>query len=482
MATYDSRRAAFRHYREKAYQYPRKAFHYVFNASSFVGNGLIALVLTYFLKIPDAAPESTFVLFLLILSVGLWLTEAIPPFAVGIFIIAYLVFVLGSDYFLENPMDANRYVSTWTSNVIWLLLGGFFLAEGMQRVEIDKALFRFTVKRFGSHPTRLLFGLMMMTALASMVMSNTATTAMMITSILPLARSLGKEAPMTKSLLIGIPAAASVGGLGTIIGSTPNAIAVGALEGAGIKIEFLTWMAFGFPLAIFLVWSFWLFLSKRYVPKVKELDLSFMNHEGHEHKVGKRDRNLVIFTLFFTVLLWSTESIHGIPLAATSAVPIVILTLTRIIGADEVRALPWDTLMLVAGGLALGRAIVDVGLADQFVTGLESINLPLWVLAVLFGYLTLALSNVMSNTAATSILVPIALGLTGAFQISVPLIVALCASCALFLPVSTPPNAIAYSTNLLQQKDFRISGGYYTVVGPLIIFPLAILVAYFISS
>jgi len=184
---------------------------------------VIALGIAYFIDIPDAPPEMNYVLFLLILAIGLWLTEAIPPFAVGIFIIAYLVFVLGSDYFLEEPMNVDPYVGTWTSSVIWLLLGGFFLAEGMQRVQLDKSLFRFTVKRFGSKPKSLLFGLMMMTALASMVMSNTATAAMMITSILPLARSLGKEAPMTKSLLIGIPTAASVGGLGTIIGSTPTA-------------------------------------------------------------------------------------------------------------------------------------------------------------------------------------------------------------------------------------------------------------------
>lgn len=475
MGTYDSRRAAFRHYR-------KKAFHYLFDTSGFIGNVLIALGLTYLINIPDAAPEMYYVLFLLILSIGLWLTEAIPPFAVGIFIIAYLVFVLGSDYFLEVPMDAQQYVSTWTSNVIWLLLGGFFLAEGMQRVELDKVLFRFTVRRFGSNPTRLLFGLMMMTALASMVMSNTATTAMMITSILPLARSLGKDSPMTKSLLIGIPAAASVGGLGTIIGSTPNAIAVGALEGAGIKIEFLTWMAFGFPLAMFLVWSFWMYLSKRFVPDVAHIDLSFMEQEDAEHKVKTKERNIVIFTLCLTVLLWSTEALHGIPLAATSAVPIVILTLTRIISAVEVRALPWDTLMLVAGGLALGLAIVDVGLADKFVDVLESLNMPLWVLAVIFGYLSLALSNVMSNTAATSILVPIALGFSGTFQLSVPLIVALCASCALFLPVSTPPNAIAYSTNMLQQKDFRISGVYFFAIAPVIIFPLSLLVAYVIGN
>jgi len=473
MATYDSRRAAFRHYQ-------KKAFKHLFNTSTFLGNVIIALGILYFIEFPDAPPEMNYVLFLLILAVGLWLTEAIPPFAVGIFVIAYLVFVLGSDYFLSEPMNVDPYVGTWTSSVIWLLLGGFFLAEGMQRVELDKALFRFTVKRFGSKPTKLLFGLMMMTALASMVMSNTATTAMMITSILPLARSLGKEAPMSKSLLIGIPAAASVGGLGTIIGSTPNAIAVGALEAAGIKIEFLTWMAFGFPVALLLVWSFWGYLSRKYVPQVKELDLSFMNEEK-ESSATKHDRNIVLVTLGITVLLWSTEALHGIPLAATSAFPIVILTLTRIISAEEVRALPWDTLMLVAGGLALGRAIVDVGLADRFIGGIETLNMPLILLAVLFGYLTLGLSNVMSNTAASSILIPIALGLSGMYQVSVPLIVALSASCALFLPVSTPPNAIAYSTKLLEQKDFRISGGYFAVFAPILIFPLAFLVAYLLT-
>jgi sodium-dependent dicarboxylate transporter 2/3/5 len=136
--------------------------------------------------------------------------------------------------------------------------------------------------------------------------------------------------------------------------------------------------------------------------------------------------------------------------------------------------------MLVAGGLALGRAIVDVGLAATFVEVIESWNLPMLVLAALFGYFTLAMSNVMSNTAASSILIPISLGLAGLFQVSVPLSVALCASCALLLPVSTPPNAIAYSTNLLEQKDFRISGLYFAVVAPLLIFPVSILVAYFV--
>lgn len=473
MADSDSRRAAFRHYRSKVVRT-------VFSTSTFLGNVVIAFVLSYFIDIPFATPAMEYVFFLLILAVGLWVTEAIPPFAVGIFIIAFLVFTLGSEYFMEVPMDPGRYVGTWTSDVIWLLLGGFFLAEAMHQVQLDRTLFLFTIKRFGKDPNRLLLGLMMMTAVASMVMSNTATATMMISSILPLAKRLGKSAPMTRSLLIGIPAAASVGGIGTIIGSTPNAIAVGALASVGINISFLTWMMFGVPLAFLLVWSFWYFLRKRYPPEVTSLDLTFLETEQRE-RVPKRQKRIVIGTLAGTILLWSTEGLHGIPLAASSALPIVILTLTRIISADEVRKLPWDTLMLVAGGLALGRAIVDVGLAVIFIETIETLNLPILVLALLFGYITLAMSNVMSNTAAASILIPISLGLVGIYQISVPVSVALCAACALLLPVSTPPNAIAYSTNLLDQKDFRISGLYFIAVGPVVIFPISLLVGYLLG-
>ena len=473
MGSSDSRRSAFKYYRDQT-------LGRLFNTSTFLGNVVIAFLVTYFIPFEDATPAMDSVLFLTVLALGLWITEAIPPFAVGIFIIGYLVFTLGSDYFLETPMPISGYVGAWTSDVIWLLLGGFFLAEGMKRVELDRTLFRFTVRRFGTKPKRLLYGLMMMTAVASMFMSNTATAAMMIGSIMPLVSKLGKGNPFTRSLLIGIPAAASVGGIGTIIGSTPNAIAVGALETIGVKITFLTWMVFGIPLALFLVWSFWKYLSSKNIADVVDLDLSFLDEEP-EHLVPVQEKWIVIMTLFFTVLLWSTESLHGIPLAATSAVPIVVLTLTSIISADQVRGLPWDTLMLVAGGLALGLAIVDVGLADKFIVMLNSFNFPLLLLAIIFGYLTLGMSNVMSNTAAAAILIPITLGLPGIFQVSVPLIIALSASCALFLPVSTPPNAIAYSTKLVDQKDFRIGGIYFAGIAPIFIFPLGILVAYLLS-
>lgn len=377
-----------------------------------------------------------------------------------------MVFVFGTDYFFTTQYDVDRYVGTWTSGVIWLLLGGFFLAEGMKAVKLDVYLFRFTIKRFGTSSRGLLMGMMFTTGIASMIMSNTATTAMMIASIIPLVNSLGKEKPLSKALLVGIPASASIGGIGTIIGSTPNAIAVGALEGIGVKITFLEWMAVGAPIALILIWSLWKYLVYKLKITARVIDTTFIQKEKAD--VNMTQRRIVVFTTLFTVLLWITEPLHHIPLAGTSAFPIVVLTLTRVLSSTDVRALPWDTLMLVAGGLALGLALVDFKLTTKFMNMLLSYNLPEFGLLGLFVIFSILLSNIMSNTAASSILIPLGLSLGGWYNTAAPLLIAICASCALFLPVSTPPNAIAYATDLLKQKDFRLSGVFVGILGPIV--------------
>lgn len=455
----DSRNAATKIYK-------KLKLDWVFNTSTFTGNFIIALAISYFFSSLGFGNDVNYVFFITILAIGLWITEAIPPFAVGIFIIAMLVFGFGSDYIISESSPIDKYVSTWTSNVIWLLLGGFFLAKGMSIVELDRALFKFTINRFGNKPEKLLLGLMFTTAFASMVMSNTATTAMMISSIVPLVRILGKESPYSKALLIGIPAAASVGGIGTIIGSTPNAIAVGALQEIGFQITFIEWMAFGFPTAIVMVYLFWLFLKKRFDFSEVELDTSSLTKQ--DSKINKPKRVAVIFTLIVTILLWLTEPIHEVPIAATSAVPIVLLTLTQVVNAEQVRSLPWDTLMLVAGGLAMGIAIVDVGLADIIMNFVLEKSLPILVIAIIFSLVGVLTSNVMSNTAASSILIPLSIALPGSFGIATPVIVAICCSSALLLPVSTPSNAISYATGLIEQKDFYPGGLFFIVIAPIL--------------
>ncbi len=199
---------------------------------------VMALGLTFLLKEPGFTDSQVYVLFLLFFAIGLWLTEAIPPFAVSLFIIAFLIFALGNKYFNSQPEDIAKYVNTFSSSVIWLLLGGFFLAAAMTKTKLDETLFRITLKISGTNPRNLLIGLMFTTMVASMLMSNTATTAMVIAAVMPLLASLGKKSGFAKALLLGIPIAASTGGMGTIIGTPPNAIAAGALANAGISHRF----------------------------------------------------------------------------------------------------------------------------------------------------------------------------------------------------------------------------------------------------
>lgn len=428
----------------------------------------LSSVISFYLIGSSITPAQQYILFMLLSAMGLWLSEAIPPFAVGILIIGFLVFTQGSERLVEDPVDVQRYVNTWSAPVIWLMLGGFFLAEGMKKTRLDAALFRLTLKYFGNQPKRILLGMMLTTSLASMLMSNTATAAMMLASILPLIKKNGAQHPLSFGLLVGIPAAASVGGMGTIIGSPPNAIAVGALSAMGIEISFLDWMYFGVPVALLLCLSFW-FLLQRKIANTTQVDLSFAEQSAPLNKQETQQRYIVLFVLFLTVGLWMTTPLHGIPVAMVSGIPIVLLTISSIIWAKDVRSLPWDTLMLVAGGLALGMAMVDTGLAALIVDQLE-FGSNLWLLLPLFGLLTMILSNVMSNTATSTILIPIALLMVAgnpSHMLLIALVIALSASCALFLPVSTPPNAIAFSTGFIQQKDFRLGGWFIGFSGPL---------------
>lgn len=453
----DSRRSAIQIYRQL-----KNAW--ILHTSTFIGNSVLALLATYFFSKLNYSPEVNYVFLLSFLSIGLWITEAIPPFAVGILIVCLLLAGFGTDYIFPQTKPVDKYIQTWTSHVIWLLMGGFFLAEGMKQVGLDRALFQWTLKRFGKQANKLLLGLMLVTAIASMVMSNTATTAMMLSSLMPLIHVLGKESKLSKAILVGIPAAATVGGLGTIIGSTPNAIAVGALESSGITIGFLEWMSFGVPLACLLVYAFYKILSKDLAKeeiKTESIPPGFDNPDPTKKRA-------VIVTLIITISLWMTEPLHGIPIAATAGVPILLLTLTQVIQAEHVRQLPWDTLMLVAGGLALGIALVDVGLAQLLMN--EILLLPLnglW-LSLLFAFLAVGISNLMSNTAAAAILMPLAISLPAPYQITAPILVAISCSCALLLPVSTPANAVAYATGYLDQKDFRKGGLFFLAAGPLL--------------
>jgi di/tricarboxylate transporter len=349
---------------------------------SFIG----ALILTFLLKEPSFTITQVYVLFLLFFAMGLWFSEAVPPFAVSIFIIAYLVFMLGNKTLNPTAENIDQYVSTFSSSIIWLMLGGFFLAAAMTKTKLDQALFKFTLKVAGTKPRKLLIGLMLTTMIASMLMSNTAATA--------------------------------------------------------------------------------------------AISLAFLQDEQIEtSRTEKTQRVIVLIVIIVTVLLWLTTTIHGIKVAAVSAVPLVFLTLTGILKNKDVQGLPWDTLLLVAGGLSLGMALQNSGLLEHYAAQMQSMKVHYIILIVILAYMTMIFSNVMSNTATSTVLIPLGIAILVGFETQISVVIGLAASTALFLPVSTPPNAISYSTGMLQVSDFRIGGVVVGLLGPL----LAILWVLFVA-
>jgi len=292
---------------------------------------------------------------------------------------------------------------------------------------------------------------------------------MVLAAVMPLLVSLGKKSGFAKALLLGIPIAAATGGMGTIIGTPPNAIAVGALENEGIIIDFIDWMKFGVPLAFVLTAVSCFVLIRIFLKDKTPLSLDFLENQSSEMSCEALwKRRTVMVIIIVTVGLWLTTSLHGITTAAICAIPLVLLTLTRILEGKDVQALPWDTLLLVAGGLSLGVALEQTGLLNLYASRMMTIEINSIVLIAILAFFTMIVSNIMSNSAASTVMIPLGIAILPEMKAEVALIIAFAASSAMFLPVSTPPNAMAYSTGLLEQKDFRIGGALVGLLGPVL--------------
>ena len=461
----DSRAAANRYIKKVKWPVTR-------NLTLLVLTILGSIGLVYFLAPADLPTSARHALFILIVASALWISEAIPPFAVSFLIIGLAVFFLESAGPLDITEDWEKYVNTWSSPVIWILLGGFILAMGAQITKFDRKFSAFILRQFGGRPYRLLLGIMLTTGVLSMFISNTATTAMMLTIVMPFSKKYGKQEPIIKAMMLGIAAAATTGGIGTVIGSSPNAIALGILQAAGYEFTFIDWMLPGIPTALTLILLSWFILTKAYKTDLQQLDI-VIEEEATAGELSDRNttenRVIVVGTFILTIGLWMTSTVHMIPVAVISLIPIVMFTATGIIQSEEIKWIPWDTLILVAGGLTLGIAINDSGLADWMVEKVPAFSNPI-ITVLMMAFITSLVSNIMSNTAAASILIPL-----GGILVSPPyvllMVVALgfAASTALLLPISTPPNALVFSTKLIQQADFRLLGLFITAVSPFLI-------------
>lgn len=430
---------------------------------------LVAFLVPLLVDVPGLAPPGERMLAIFLMAIVLFVTEAIPLVATAVLIIFLEVLLLTEQALvpLTEPAGSSRdFWATLADPVIILFLGGFLIADGAAKYALDRNLAAVILTPFQGDARRALLALILMTAALSMFMSNTATTATMFAVLLPVLAGLPSPATRT-GFALAVPVAANVGGIGTPVGSPPNAIALGALAAQGESISFVSWMAATIPLVLLLLLLAWAYLGWRYVPARTPLRLDLSSSFD-------RSPAAVVFyvTAGATVLLWLTEALHGIPSTTVGFLPVVVLLATTVMTGDDLRALQWPVLWLVAGGIALGHGVASSGL-DEWLIGLVdwSVLAPAMLLLVLAG-VALLLSAVISNSAMANLLVPIALALAGTLGMDlavVAVVVAVACGLGMFLPVSTPPNAIAYATGTVTTAQMAVAGTVVGVTGTVIL-------------
>lgn len=402
-----------------------------------------------------------------------WLTECIPAWATSLAIMMIMCVTVSENSFtifkgdgIGELLKSKAIMASFADPIIMLFLAGFILAIAASKSGLDTLLARNMIRPFGKKSENVLLGFLFITGIFSMFISNTATAALMLTFLAPVFAALPANGKGRIALTMSIPLAANLGGMGTPIGTPPNMIALKFLndpEGLNLGISFGQWMMIMTPLVIILLLICWRILLYFFPFSKKTIEL---NIDGEVHKGWRM--YIVIATFIITILLWIIpEKFTGINTNIVAMIPMGVFAITGVISAKDLQQIDWSVIWMVAGGFALGLGMNSSGLAD---VAIESIPFGNWspiMILIVSGLICYFLSNFISNTATAALLMPILavvcramgdkLGVIGGTS-TILLGVAIAASSAMCLPISTPPNAIAYSTGLIQQKDMLKTG------------------------
>ena len=413
---------------------------------------------------------------IVLLGGGLWITEAVPAFAVALLIIGLQIVTLGRPggplLAADDAKGWEMFVRPWASPPMWLFFGGLVLAAAATRTGVDRHLAGRVMRWSGGRAQMLLPAMMGLAFVLSMFISNTATTALLLVMLRPALNSLPTGSHTARSLLLGLAVAANLGGMGTLIGSPPNAIAAALLEGEA-PLDFLHWMFMALPPALVLVVLSWLLMSWRMAGTCAELPADLPEAEIAVEPVKRWQRLATAVIFVLTLVLWMSGEWHGIPTGVVSFVPIVALSIIGVMRREDIKSIEWDVLILLAGGLSLGVGIEASGLARWLASGVGALGMPPWAAGLALAWVAALVSNLMSNTAAANILLPVTLviaGATGQDAAALVIPVALSCSVAMALPISTPPNALVYASGRLRSLDYLPTGLLMFLLGP----PLAV--------
>jgi sodium-dependent dicarboxylate transporter 2/3/5 len=412
------------------------------------GVALALGALVYLVPIPGIPDPAKRCLAIIAVASCLWVTEAIPLFATSFFI------VLAEALLLSGPLklDFRVFLAPFFDPVIMLFLGGFILSQALAKYDLDGLLAGAILRRTGSKPKHVLFGMMAVAAFLSMWMSNTAATALLVGLALTIIRRLEPGDPFRVALILGIPFAANIGGVATPIGTPPNAIALGILADHGIQISFVRWMLVGVPVTIAIFLVLWWLLLRLFPARARSVTLP----PAGDTRLDRRQWTITI-VFVVTILLWLTAELHHLPSAVVAVIPALIFTGLRILDKEDFGRVGWDILILMGGGLSLGVAIRESGLTAWALTLVRLGGLNPILLTAIFTVVAMIVTTFISNTSTAALLLPLVAGLSPHPAVPV-LAVAIGVSVSMVLPVSTPPNAIAYGSGLVSVRTMARAG------------------------
>ncbi len=413
----------------------------------------------------------------------MWVLEAVPAWTTSMVVVAILLLSVSdsSIWFLTEGIPQEqlgqmvKYKSImhcFADPIIMLFIGGFILAIAATKSGLDVLLARVMLKPFGTQSRYVLLGFIVVTGVFSMFLSNTATAAMMLTFLTPVLKALPADGKGKIGLALAIPVGANIGGMGTPIGTPPNAIALKYLndpEGLNLNIGFGEWMSFMLPYTILVLFISWILLLRLFPFKAKTIEL---NIEGE----AKKDwRSIVVYITFvITMLLWIFDKFTGVNSNVVAMIPVAVFCVTGIITKRDLEEISWSVLWMVAGGFALGVALQETGLAKHLIEAIPFDTWPPILMIIGSGLICYAMANFISHTATAALLVPIlaiaAISMKENLEsfggVSTLLIgVAMASSVAMILPISTPPNALAHATGMIEQKDMIKVGIIIGVIG-----------------
>lgn len=470
--------------------------------------GLALALLVYVVMPADLAHPAKLTAATAVLMGVWWMTEAIPIPATAL--LPLIIFpVLGEDVALDDVG------ASYGNNVIFLFMGGFLLALAMQRWNLHRRIALQTVRVMGTKPTQMVAGFMVATGFLSMWVSNTATAVMMLpigVSVLMLVLSFTgdddtpaelagadpesaevKDTVITSNfgtaLMLGIAYAASIGSLGTIIGTPPNTLLVGYLQDThGIEIGFGQWMLVGVPLSVVMLAITWFLLAKvLFKPEMDEIPGGTELIAKELHKLGPMSTGeklvLAIFVLaalswVFVPVLFDPAPISDAGIAMVVGLLLFLLPAganrgVRLLDWESAAKLPWGVLLLFGGGLALSSQFSASGLTTWIGQAAGALGaVPIVLVVAIFTAGIIFLTEITSNTATAATFLPVAGGVAlglGLDPLLLAIPVALAATCAFMLPVATPPNAIAFGSGYVTIGQMMRGGLWLNLIGIVLI-------------